>query len=308
MASVLALTVPLFLIIALGALLRRGGVLTETGIHALNRIVYAVALPAIIFSSFARIDWGESSVRTTLIANMAILAVFALGVLVLLALLRVDRSLRGSLAACAIVGNTVYLGFPIGTQFLGAAHAPVFFAAATPHLVLGIAFSVLIIEYYSLGVHDPRRFFLDFFRNPLIIALALGMVFGTLRLAEGAFGGVLRPVDMLAATASPLALLTLGAFMVGKFSLTHVRETVLVLVLKLGALPLAVAGASVLFGFGGPSFSASIIAAAMPTAVTVFSVADRYRSGTALVANAILLSTVIGFISISATLGFLASS
>jgi hypothetical protein len=306
MLSILLLTAPLFLLIALGALLRRATIITEEGIHALNRIVYAVALPAVIFSSFARIDWLGHSVLFALAFNTLILLALTGTMLFVLHLFRIPRRFRGPATACAIVGNTVYLGFPIGTQFLGPDLSPLFFAAATPHLVLGIAVAVLVIEYYTLGVHDPRRFIKDFTHNPLIIALASGIVFGVLHLAATPLRELLRPIDMLAATASPLALLTLGAFLSGQFRRRNLSGVFAVTTIKLALFPLIVGVGAVMFGMPHTTVTASVIAAAMPTAITVFSVADRYDAETTFVANVILLSTLLSFLTITLTLAFLA--
>lgn len=305
MSQIFMLTVPLFVVIGIGYLLAKFHLIKSADVHFLNRLVYVVSLPAIIFSTFVRIDWSKSEMLSALLYNTLIVLMFMLFVLGILSLLRVKRSLRGPIAACAVVGNTVYMGFPLGAGFFSTEYAPQFYAAATPHLVIGIAFAVLVIEYYAEHQHSFVRFTKDFATNPLIISLVLGIIVGSLGVADNFLGVVMKPIDMLGNTASPLALITLGAFLAGKFRKVDLHLVSLAAFLKLIAFPISI----YLIGYGVSAqpltLSAAILAGAMPTAVTVFSLSDRYHAHSEFVGNTILATTLTSFITITIVLSLL---
>ncbi len=290
--SVLAITLPIFLLIALGFVLRSMHGITKDGIHALNSFVYWVALPSVILISFWGIDWFDPTTREVLLVNTGALVAFALLLVVVLKLLPLSGRTRGGLFAAILVGNTVYMGFPIGERALGEGNFDLFLAAATPHLVIGIALSILAIEYFALRSHSVKRYLKDFLFNPLIIALIAGISLSVL----GASGSVVdllkQPITMLAATASPVALVTLGAFLRSAFKFKLVGLALLAGIGKLAILPFAIFAAGLLIGFDENLLTASVLAGAMPTAVTSFVIAEKYNAHPELVASALFVSTL----------------
>jgi predicted permease len=290
--SVLLITLPIFLLIALGVVLRLTRTLTKESIQALNGFVFWVALPAVILISFWGIDWTDATTQRMLLLNTGFLAGFALLLGIAVRVLPVAGATRGALFTTILVGNTVYMGFPLGERALGEANFDLFLAAATPHLVIGVAFSILAIELFTLGSHSVKRYVKDFALNPLILALVAGIGLSLSGVSGTAVDLLKQTIGMLAATASPVALVTLGAFLTGAFHVKLLPFAMIAALGKLALLPWAIITAGTVVGVEPALLTASALAAAMPTAVTSFVIAQKYRANPELVAAALFVSTL----------------
>jgi len=110
---------------------------------------------------------------------------------------------------------------------------------------------------------------------------------------------------MLASTASPIALVTLGAFLHGVFKVRLAGLALLATILKLSVLPFLIYWTGEAFDLNDVFVSASVLAAVMPTAVTAFVVAEKYDAAPQLVATTLFLSTAASVVTISFVLLFL---
>ena len=300
--SLLFITAPIFLLIALGYVLRSFRGITRRGIHTLNNFVYFISLPAVILISFWGIDWFDGDTRTVLLMNTVAVGAFAVGLLFLLSLLPFAKKTKAGIFVAALVGNTVYMGFPIGERALSGDVYDIFLAAATPHLVIGIAISVLAIEWFVLRSHNPIRYVRDFCLNPLILALVGGIALSVANVSGEVVELIKQPITMLAATASPIALVTLGAFLRGVFQFRLAGQALIATSLKLAAFPVVVFGVGQLFMLEPPLVTASVLAAAMPTAVTSFVIAEKYDAAPQLVATTLFMSTLCSLATVTVVL------
>lgn len=305
--DVISIVAPIFLLLALGYALRALGVIAHSAIHALNSFVYWVSLPSVILLSFWNINWFDPETQRVLLFNLLALFAFSALLIVILRSLPLGNAVKAALFIAALVGNTVYMGFPLGEGALGAHQFHLFVAAATPHLVIGIAFAILAIEYYVIASRRLRAYAYDFFVNPLILSLIAGIVLSVIGFSGPAAQFLQQPLTMLAGTASPLALVTLGAFLRGTFLSAHLKTAAGGVALKLIALPALVLLLGFLWGLSAPSIAASTLAAAMPTAVTAFVIAEKYRVEPALVANMLFVSTVASLVTLSAVIALVTS-
>jgi hypothetical protein len=296
---------PIFSVIGLGYLLRHIGIIRDEGVHMLNQFVYYVSLPAIIFISFFRIDWHNDEIVTVLSFNILLFLLFSTVLLILIWLLPIEREYKAALFAASLVGNTIYMGFPISKAALGAERFTEFVAAATPHLVVGIALALMAVEFFVVRSHKVSAYLKDLFLNPLIISLGGGIILSILAIGPEARAYLIPPIEMLAGTASPLALTTLGAFLYGKFAKEHLGLSLWVVGFKLVIFPFFILIVWKNFFPAVKGMEASFLAAAMPTAVTVFVISERYNIAPKFIAHIILLSTVLSVATIPIALWFI---
>lgn len=290
--------VPIFLVIALGYAFRAWGVVKPSWVRALNSFVYYVALPAIIVTSISRVDWGDGEALSLVAANMLLIAAFAAALLLALGALPVSGKDKASAFMVVVAGNTVYMGFPIVERAVGPGAYSVAIAAASAHLVLGLALSTVAAKYFSGDRKGLRSYASDFLLNPPMLALAAGVAlsFTGFGPASDALGSTLR---MLEATASPLALFALGSFMHGKFSHARRVPAAFAALARVAAFPAFFLYAGPAIGVAeGEALLSSVLIASMPTAVTAFVIAERHKLDTALIANAILIGTALSAVSI----------
>ncbi len=300
--SFLLIILPIFTLVGVGYLLRFIGLIDRQGISTLNRFVYNVSLPALIIMSFWNIDWRDTETLYTLIINTFLLLSFAFLLFLTLKLFPISPKLKAAIFASGLVGNTIYMGFPIGERALTEEMFSFYVAAATPHLVMGIVISVLAIQWYLSTSHGLYDYTKKFLFNPLIISLLCGIGL-SLSGISGVLMGYLQEVGRLLATpASPIALITLGAFMYKSFIPKLAGWAVFGTAVKLAVLPLFLFIGGTLLDVDSEIMIASVLAGAMPTAVTSFVIAEQYDASPELVATTLFVSTLCAIGSLSLVL------
>jgi len=137
-------------------------------------------------------------------------------------------------------------------------------------------------------------------RSPLLVAAAAGVAWSALALPlPQALGNF---TTLLAATAGPCALFSMGLFLVSK-PVTGAREVAVVCALKLVLMPAVTAWLAFgVFEMETWWAAAVTVLAALPTGSLVFVTALRYQTYTTEAASIILCSTVLSVATLSATL------
>jgi predicted permease len=296
--EIFKIVLPIFLIISAGFILRWKGVVKAEWVHVLNRFVYYVALPALVLVSFWEINWLDKAMLS--LAGWNVLAVLLLAAVLgaVLSLSGLRAKLKAAFFLTVVVGNTVYMGFPLLGAALGRENFGSVVAAATAHLVLGLVLAALAAEFWVVKAKSLRVYVLDFVKNPLVVSLVLGGLLSLTGFRGGPADMIQKPLAMLGATASPVALFALGGFLHGRFYQAHLRLSLLSALLKLAVFPLAMLLLCLWLGLGRQGAAASALIATMPTAVTAFVIAEKYKLDEEFVANSILLSTVLSLLSI----------
>ena len=296
--EILKIVLPIFLVIMAGFLLRRYNIVEKSWVHVLNGFVYYVALPSLIFLSFWQLEWWDGEMLKLLFTNVLVMILFSALLLFCLSLFPLKRSIKAGIFLTALVGNTVYMGFPILGEALGESNFSGVVGVATIQLVIGLVLSVLAVEFLVVRSRKFKTYLKDFIRNPLIISLAVGLLLSLFDLRTNSLEIIQKPLAMLAQTASPIALFALGGFLHGKFLRFHLNLTLLVSAVKLLMFPLFMLVALRLLGFWDQSEAISVLVSGMPAAATAFVIAEKYKLDESFVANVILVSTAISIISI----------
>ncbi|HYC01705.1 MAG TPA: AEC family transporter [Azospirillaceae bacterium] len=309
MSAVVDVALPVFGIILAGFAAGRAGLLGRESSDALNRYVYWVALPPVLFLGLARNPLDQ--VLNGPFAAAFLLSLGAVAVTgALLGRLRGERGEALVLSGLnASFSNTGYLGIPLflaafGPLGLGPA---ILATVLVSSLVIGIA--VVLIEAVRSAGHGlgkaAGRVLGSLARNPLILAPLAGALWSLSGLP------VPRPLatfgDLLGASAGPCALFAIGLFLAGqklRADLTADLGPVLgAVALKLLVQPL-LAWALVTWVFEmHPYWAAScVLLAALPTGALTFVVAQQYRVAVERTSTVILVSTILAVPTLSALL------
>lgn len=318
MPHILSVTTPFFALVLLGWLAVRLRFLPLDAIPGMNVFVLFFALPCMLFRFSA----------TTPIAQLldgAVVTVYLLSaaVLVGLALLLQRRRGRPWLDAAfgsliAVFPNSGFMGVPLLVALLGtAAAAPVIVALALD-MIITTSLCIALSQLGHAGGGDAKAAVARALRGMLTNPLPWSMALGTLLSATGwqPPGVAMRPIEMLAAAASPVALFALGAMLArGQATASAApqagtRGDVAVLVaFKLVLHPLVVwAAGQTAMAAGLPldPFAAAVLVlvAALPSASNVPMLAERFKADAGRLARVVLFSTVVAFASFTATVAW----
>jgi malonate transporter and related proteins len=302
--SIFNVTIPFFALVFLGYLSARTGKLDGKAVGALNTFVLYFALPAMLFRFAAGSPFAS-------IANPPVFATYAVAGLAVLTLTVMGlrwgdhESWRdaGYGGMCATWSNWGYMGFAIIPALMGS-------KAIAPMIAAGIA-DLLIVVSAALAtaaqdggdsktwVSTVKQSLLGIAKNPLIWAILSGLVVSGLNLE------FVKPVDellrLLGTAAGPVALFSIGISLFRPERPRIQSDTWIIVVTKLVFHPL-LAWMLGIYVFGVGRFEASVVllAAALPTAGSVFLFAERHGSNVERCAAIIMLSTVGAFFSLSA--------
>lgn len=303
MLHVLAITAPIYLLIAVGFLAVRRGVFQRSDMQLLGRLLVLFVLPALVFRAINRYPIAE-------VLNPGYLFAYGLGSLLLLVLgLLYGRRLRGhGMAASAFVGmgmaasNSVFVGYPILSQLVGdSADIALALCLLIENLLIIPATLMLAETNAHLPWHQAlRRSFTSVLRNPIVLAIVAGLATSLLGWRVPAV--VDRTLAIAAGAAAPVALFMIGGVLVGQ-KLQGVRRDLLAVALgKLVLHPLVIVGLLLLVPpLPGPLMLAAIAFAAMPMPAVYPALAQRFGQD-GFCATALVLVTVVSFVSINAWL------
>jgi len=305
---VLGAAFPVFALVACGVLAGRFRLINAGSSEALNRFVYAFALPAMLFVAIYRGSLEElmASGAFVVAVILAALGTAAAGFALSHFLWRgqpAESIMRGLNASFA---NTGYLGIPLVTVAYGERAAlPAALATVAINFV-SFAVAIVCLELIT----DPRgggawRALAGVVRSPLIwpIALALLVVFLGVRIPLP----VERFASLLAAAAGPCALFAIGLF-VSQLSIREgFRASWPTSVLKLVLHPLLMAAlAYYFFAIDDYWAKVAVVCASLPLGATAFVLAQRYRLLEAETSTGAVLSTAASVLTVSVVMTLVA--
>lgn len=289
------ITLPIFLIVAAGWLMRKLNIVKESWISVLNSFTYYVSLPALIVVSFWDINFLDKKSLEIILWSLLAVLVFSLIVFLLLSIFKINKNLKAAVFLSATVGNTVYMGFPLVNMAFGENYLSKGVLIGVIYLVVPLLISIFAIRYWHSNEHSLSRQLKDFFKNPLMISVCAGIILSFINFDIAAVNSVKKSFTMLGATASPVALFTLGEFLYGKFLKKDLGLVFFVSFLKIICFPFAV---FLVFSYFSKteSFQISTLLSSMPVAVTTFVIAEKFYLNKDLVGNSIFISTVLSFL------------
>lgn len=295
----LNVTLPIFIIIVVGGFLKRIGLLTEGFTTVADKFVFKVALPVQLFQDIAAMDIrADFSGKFVVFCMIATTCMFA-ATWILGAVFLKDKSMVGAFAQAAARGSAAILGIAFVENIYGdSGMTPMMIVAAVP---LFNIYSVIILTVTSSeGKFNGalvKKLLVGVVTNPIILGIAAGMVWSLLRLPMPVI--LSKSVHSIASTATPLALLVLGATFKGREALSKIGPTIAAAFLKLVAIPAAIFPFAIHMGFRGSELVAIMIMLASPTTVTCYIMAKNMGGDDTLSASVVMTATLLSSVTLT---------
>ena len=301
--STLQITAPIFLLMAVGYAAVRTRYFPADGIRGISIFVARVAVPVLIFKALAERDIGD-------ILNGPYLLAYGIGSLIPFAaayLFAVKYRKQDSVSAAfygmgSSFSNSVMVGLPVVTALFGDIALVPF---ALTLLIENLVMMPMTLAIADGGKQQNTRFFArvlgtlpTIFRNPIIIAILLGLLVSIADLPIPAVGT--RLMELFAASATAAALFAVGGMLVGMRIGGLWVDLSIITSCKLILHPLAMVAAFALIPGIAPEFAqVAIVLACSPMFGIYAVIGEQYGKG-AFCAAAMLPTTVLSFITISA--------
>ncbi len=288
--SVVSIILPIFGLILLGSGIRRWGAFTAGFWRDLERLVYFVFFPALLFQALSH---GEID----LLAAWPMVATGILFTLIGMGLGWLSQGLFhdpppvfAAAFQCSFRFNS-YVGLAVA----GALHGKAGIAA----IGLMMGFLVPLANLASVAVlarHGEGRWLREILGNPLIIATVGGLVFSLTGLALPPL--MERTLELLARASLPLGLIAVGAGL-RLDALDHARGHLWYGVLiKLVVLPAVAWGLAQLLGLSGIWLETAILMAALPVSTVAYVLATRMGGDGQVIAAQVALTTLISMLTL----------
>ncbi len=300
---------PILLLLALGSVLAHLRFLGRDFIADLNKLVFWVALPALIFVGVAEI--GHAGGQTA--ALIGVLCASTLLVLLLgwltARLMKLPPAGVGTLAQAAFRGNLAYIGIPVlayaFTALPEVRRAEEMATALLVMTTMTALFNVLAVialqgAQQKLDAGSALMIARSLVTNPLIIACVAGLAFTFSGLELPVF--LSRTLESLGASAVPIALLCIGGTLATVTLKGRRAAIVAAALLKVFVAPLIAWGLCHLVGISGPDLRIALVLSACPTAVASFVMAGKLSGDEALASGSIALSTIFSAASLALAL------
>ena len=295
----LNVTLPIFIIIVVGGFLKRIGLLNDGFCAVADKLVFKVALPVQLFQDIAAMDIrADFSGKFVVFCMIATTCMFA-ATWILGAVFLKDKSMVGAFAQAAARGSAAILGIAFVENIYGdSGMTPMMIVAAVP---LFNIYSVIILTVTSSeGEFNGalvKKLLVGVVTNPIILGIAAGMVWSLLGLPMPVI--LSKSVHSIASTATPLALLVLGATFKGREALQKIGPTIAAAFLKLVAIPAAIFPFAIHMGFRGSELVAIMIMLASPTTVTCYIMAKNMGGDDTLSASVVMTATLLSSVTLT---------
>lgn len=302
MLAILAAVAPVFVVVALGWLCARRGMIDAAGFRGLNSYVFVVAIPALLFSSgtAGHVGGGPAGVAFFAAAFMVYFAVLLGG-----RALGWSLSRSGPMALDATFGNTVMMGIPLIFAGFGQAGLSILLVIIALHSLLLLTTATVVAELAQNARAKPLALLAasigGVLRNPIVVSVVAAQIWTLLALPVP---DVLRRcLDLVGAAGPPTALFCLGASLLGFNLASGWKQMTATVALKLLVLPLLVFAICRMMGLSGLETAVATMIAALPTGANSFMLAARYGAGAAESGAAVLVSSVVSVVTLAVVLG-----
>lgn len=288
----------LFILIGVGALLTKVGLITEQGARSMTDVVLYAVTPCVIVNAFQR-EYQPEMLGGLLIALLAAFLSLLFSVLLARILYRKKDIDRGVVLKFSVVfSNCGFMALPLQKAILG--EDGVFYGAAF------VAMFNIFMWTYGLITMSRKKDFkaaLKAVVNPGIIGTVIGLIFFIFSIKLPTV--IATPVSMLAALNTPVPMLVIGYHLMHS-DLRRVlkdKDAYIAMALRLIVIPLAVMGVMLTLKVDATVTTATVIAVSAPVAAFTTMMATKYGRDTELSAGIVSASALFSLITMPLVVG-----
>ena len=294
-------TLPIFLVMVIGYILKQTGMLNDNFVTVANRFNFKVTLPFMLFKDISRVDIrAVFDIRYVLFCALVSTACFWLiwgGTKLFVK----DKSIRGAFVQASFRGSAAVMGLAFIQNIYGeSAMGPLMIVSAVP---LYNIFSVLVLtfesnEAESLNKKEKiKQAFINIAKNPIIISILLGLIVGLIGIDFPEL--IDKTVNSVSQMATPLALITIGAGFEGRKALAKMKPTIAAAMIKLVIQPLLFLPVAAWMGFAGEKIIAIQIMLSSPTTPSCYIMAKSMHNDEVLTASVVVVTTLLGAVTLT---------
>ena len=291
-------TLPIFLLIILGKVLKTTKIINDEFTKTADRYVFRIALPALLFSDLTENNVGSAFDGKYVLFCFSV-TIFSIAVLWgLTEKFMKNEEQKGAFIQGAYRSSAAILGLAfINNMYDSVGMAPLMIIGCVP---LYNIFAVIILTLKGdNGGKKPnmKETFINVMKNPILLSILIALPFALLNLHFPSF--VNKAIGSVANTATPLALISIGASFEGKKALKKMKPTLLASFIKLILLVGLFLPLAVFFGYRNQELMALLVMLGSPTTVSSYIMAKNTGNDGILTSSIIVLTTLLSSLTLT---------
>ena len=300
-------TIPIFLMMLLGMLFRKLGWMDEVFAAKMNKFVFLVPLPVLLFEQLATVDFSEVWDIKFIIFCFVVTAI-SITISTLISLLWKDRSIKGEFIQATYRSSAALLGIAFIQNIYGTAGmAPLMIIGSVP---LYNIMAVVVLSVFKPGNNSfdkalVKKTLKGIATNPIIIGIVAGFVWSALKLSMPSI--LHKTVSSIGATATPMGLMSMGATFEMKKATSKMKPTLVAVFMKLVGFCAIFLPMVALLGFRNEEMIAILVMLGSATTVSCFVMARNMGHEGTLSSGVIMMTTLLSAFTLTMWLDVLRS-
>ena len=300
-------TIPIFLMMLLGMLFRKLGWMDEVFAAKMNKFVFLVPLPVLLFEQLATVDFSEVWDIKFILFCFVVTAI-SITISTLISLLWKDRSVKGEFIQATYRSSAALLGIAFIQNIYGTAGmAPLMIIGSVP---LYNIMAVVVLSVFKPGNNSfdkalVKKTLKGIATNPIIIGIVAGFVWSALKLPMPSI--LHKTVSSIGATATPMGLMSMGATFEMKKATSKMKPTLVAVFMKLVGFCVVFLPMAALLGFRNEEMIAILVMLGSATTVSCFVMARNMGHEGTLSSGVIMMTTLLSAFTLTMWLDVLRS-
>ena len=300
-------TVPIFLMMVLGMVFRKIGWMDVEFAEKMNKFVFLVPLPVLLFSDLATVDFEEVwNIRFVIFCF--IVTFISIAIVSGISFLWKDRTIQVEFIQSSYRSSAALLGIAFIQNVYGnAGMAPLMIIGSVPlyNVMAVVVLSFFQPERKALDKEVWKKTLKGIVTNPIIIGIVAGLIWSALKIPMPQI--LNKAVSSIGAVATPMGLMAMGATFDFQKALGKVKPAVTAAFIKLIGFVAIFLPLAAYLGFRREELIAILVMLGSATTVSSFVMAKNMGHEGVLSSSVVMLTTLFSAFTLTGWLYLLKS-
>ena len=285
-------TMPVFLMMVLGYILKKLNWIDEEFASKINSFVFHVPLPVLVFKDLATVDFVEVwDTKFVIFCFMAtLLSIFMAAII---SKVWKDKSIQGEFVQASYRSSAAILGIAFIQNIYGnAGMGPLMVVASVPlyNVAAVVILTLLGKEKKKMDKVLLAKTIKGILKNPIIIGIVLGFLWSILRIPMPYI--MEKTVTNVANIATPLGLMAMGAAFDWKKAFAKMKPALTATVIKLVGFVIIFLPLAIQMGFREEKLVALLVMLGSATTISCYVMAKNMGHEGTLTSSVVMLTTL----------------
>lgn len=285
-------TMPVFLMMVLGYILKKSNWIDEEFAGKINSFVFHVPLPVLVFKDLATVDFIEVW-DTKFVAFCFVVTLLSILLATVISFLWKDKSIQGEFVQASYRSSAAILGIAFIQNIYGnAGMGPLMVVASVP--LYNVAAVLILTLHGKERKKMDKGLFIKTFKgivtNPIIIGIVIGFLWSLFKIPMPYI--MEKTVTNVANIATPLGLMAMGAAFDWQKAFAKMKPALTAVGIKLVGLVMIFLPIAIQIGFKGEKLVAILVMLGSATTISCYVMAKNMGHEGTLTSSVVMLTTL----------------